>query len=486
MCHFRHSIILDSFSQYGQSDRYHPVQILFISTKSLVYNVPFQAFHHIRFFPTARTYIIYIYILSISTKSLFIMWPFRCFVLIDCFPHQGHWDKYKIFHVFFIFCQYTSYHMPIQVFRPTTFFSTARTIIFIFIYISVQTMQFHLANPISFFANMQEVQQMEQPSSLQSSKLQVCLRLSYPPISSRLLQGQSSKIFNHQVANKASMYFSNFSCPPTLSGLFQDPQFCKILNHQVTNNAGVSFLDPSSSSISSSLLHDPQSSKILTNQIAINAIVSLINSSYLPDSSKILNIKQQTMLVCLFKLLLSSNLVPAHPRTSLLQDPYSSKILNHQVANNASFSFLFQTPHILQSRPCSSKILTTSIIKYQTMLVFFKLLLSRLCSSKILTRPRSSLVQDPHSSKILKHQVANNASLFQTPPILQSRPCSSKILKHQVANSYPPISYSLYLFSEITVSSKLLISSKSKPTFNINSSFHFMLCNQCHFVLCKQ
>ena len=439
MCHFRHSIILDSFSQYGQSDRYHPVQILFISTKSLVYNVPFQAFHHIRFFPTARTYIIYIYILSISTKSLFIMWPFRCFVLIDCFPHQGHWDKYKIFHVFFIFCQYTSYHMPIQVFRPTTFFSTARTIIFIFIYISVQTMQFHLANPISFFANMQEVQQMEQPSSLQSSKLQVCLRLSYPPISSRLLQGQSSKIFNHQVANKASMYFSNFSCPPTLSGLFQDPQFCKILNHQVTNNAGVSFLDPSSSSISSSLLHDPQSSKILTNQIAINAIVSLINSSYLPDSSKILNIKQQTMLVCLFKLLLSSNLVPAHPRTSLLQDPYSSKILNHQVANNASFSFLFklpissnlvpvpprtsllqdpysskilnhqvannasfsflfQTPHILQSRPCSSKILTTSIIKYQTMLVFFKLLLSRLCSSKILTRPRSSLLQDPQAS----------------------------------------------------------------------------------------
>ena len=119
--HFGNLVIFDSFPQQGQSAHINPVHILllscatpcilshqilshsmdnqtditpvlilFISTKSLVYNVPFQAFHHIRFFPTARTYIIYIYILSISTKSLFIMCPFRCFVLIDCFPHQGH------------------------------------------------------------------------------------------------------------------------------------------------------------------------------------------------------------------------------------------------------------------------------------------------------------------------------------------------------------------------------------------------------------
>ena len=51
-CILSHQIL--SHSMDNQTD-ITPVLILFISTKSLVYNVPFQAFHHIRFFLTVWT-----------------------------------------------------------------------------------------------------------------------------------------------------------------------------------------------------------------------------------------------------------------------------------------------------------------------------------------------------------------------------------------------------------------------------------------------
>ena len=176
------------------------------------------------------------------------------------------------------------------------------------------------------------------------------------------------------------------------------------------------------------LLQDPQSSKILTNQIASNTY----HSSGIPQSS---NSNQGSVF---FKLLISSNLVPAPPRSLLLENPHSSKILNHQVANSY---------HRLDS---------SRILNHQTST-------KALSFSNSLYPPISSLLlKDPHFSKILSHQVANNASPFQNPPIL----------------------YRSLLFSKITVPSKLLISRKS--TFHFDSPFHLTLCNQSHFVLCKQ
>ena len=131
-----------------------------------------------------------------------------------------------------------------------------------------------------------------------------------------------------------NVLFSNFSCPPKSSRLFQYPQFPMILNHHIANNSSVSFLD------SSIIQSRPGSSRILSH----------------PRSSIS---KEQTMLVCLCQ---TPHIYPS--------GSFSSMILYHQEANNAS---LFQTL-ILQSRPCSSRILTP---------------------------PRSSLLQDPHSSMII-------------------------------------------------------------------------------------
>ena len=93
------------------------------------YNLPLQTFHHIGFFHTAKNYIILISILSIST--LLITWPFRYFPLLHCFPQQQQQQKTVPPSSSLPIRQFTSYHVQIQAFNPITFFSTARTIIFI-------------------------------------------------------------------------------------------------------------------------------------------------------------------------------------------------------------------------------------------------------------------------------------------------------------------------------------------------------------------
>ena len=189
----------------------------------------------------------------------------------------------------------------------------------------------------------------------------------------------SSKIFNHPVTNNASLSLSNFSYQSTSSTLLHDPLSSSSKQCQSFSNSSYLWIsslllqDPHSSKIltppRSSLLQYPHSSKILIYQVTNNASLSLSNSSYIyqsrPYSSKILH-HQIANNASLFKLL-SSNLVPAPPRSSILQNTNSWKILNHQDTNNAS-----QSPPILKS--C-------------------------LCSSKILTPPRSPSLQSPHFAK---------------------------------------------------------------------------------------
>ena len=121
--------------------------------------------------------------------------------------------------------------------------------------------------------------------------------------------------------------------------LLQDLQPSNILNHQVANNVFPS--------IALRLLEDLQSSKILTNQIASNATVSLTHL-IVQTSPRSSNSNQGYF--AFFKLPLSSNLVPALPRS------------------------LIQTPHILPSRPSSSKIQDPHYFK-------------------IITPPRSSIIK---------------------------------------------------------------------------------------------
>ena len=116
----------------------------------------------------------------------------------------------------------------------------------------------------------------------------------------------------------------------------------------------------------SRLLQDPQT--------ATKAILPFSNSPYPPILFLLLPDPWS-------KLLISSHLVPVPPRSSLLQNHHSSKILNHKVENNA---------------------------------VFVKLLTS---SNLVTAPPRSWFFENPHPFKILNHQIAHNASLFK---LLQS------------------------------------------------------------------
>ena len=171
----------------------------------------------------------------------------------------------------------------------------------------------------------------------------------------------SSMILYHQVANNASLFQTRhiYESHPCTSKIFTPPR--------------------------SSLLQDPHSSNILAPQrspFINNASLSLSNSSYIyqsrPYSSKILH-HQIANNASLFKLL-SSNLVSAPPRSSLLQNTTSLKILNHQDTNNA--------------------ILSLSISSFPQLL---SLLLQYLYSSKILKPPisqfaKSSLLKNLQSS----------------------------------------------------------------------------------------
>ena len=138
------------------------------------------------------------------------------------------------------------------------------------------------------------------------------------------------------------------------------------------------------------------------------------------------------------------NLVPAPPRSSLLQDPHSSKILTPPISSllkethlsshkQCQFVFVKLLIYIYQSRPYSSKILHHQIANNASL---FKLLSSNLVPAP----PISSLLQNTTSLKILIHQDTNNAILSlsissfpQLLSLLLQYLYSSKILK-------PPIS----------------------------------------------
>ena len=193
------------------------------------------------------------------------------------------------------------------------------------------------------------------------------------------------------------------------------PCSSKIFNNQVTNNASLSLSNFSYQSISSTLLHDPLSSSSKQCQSFPNSPYLWISSLHLQD--------------------LHSSKIFTPSRSSLLQDPHSSNILAPQRSpfiNNASLS-LSNSSYIYQSRPYSSKILHHQIANNASL---FKLLSSNLVSAP----PRSSLLQNTTSLKILNHQDTNNAILSlsissfpQLLSLLLQYLYSSKILK-------PPIS----------------------------------------------
>ena len=115
-----------------------------------------------------------------------------------------------------------------------------------------------------------------------------------------------------------------------LSRLLQDPRlFCLFQTPPILQSCSCSsqILDPNSSypPISSQFLQDPRSS-LLQNH----------------HSSKILNHKVENNAVFV-KLLTSSNLVTAPPRSWFFENPHPFKILNHQIAHNASLFKLLQS-----------------------------------------------------------------------------------------------------------------------------------------------
>ena len=108
-------------------------------------------------------------------------------------------------------------------------------------YISVQTMQFHVANSTSSLANTQTNTKYGPTIRWPLSPSPV---VPAPCISPTPLILQSRPAYskvNHQVANNAPEYFSNFPYFPVSYRLLQDPQPPNILNHQVANHASVSF-----------------------------------------------------------------------------------------------------------------------------------------------------------------------------------------------------------------------------------------------------
>ena len=186
---------------------------------------------------------------------------------------------------------------------------------------------------------------MDQPSSghclhLQFSQLHVFLQLL---LSSNPVQTSARSILQDAQSSSSKqcpwVFLKRSVFSSLIYRLLQDLQPSNILNHQVANNVFPS--------IALRLLEDPQSSKILTNQIASNATVSLTHL-IVQTSPRSSNSNQGYF--AFFKLPLSSNLVPAPPRS------------------------LIQTPHILPSRPSSSKIQDPHYFK-------------------IITPPRSSIIK---------------------------------------------------------------------------------------------
>ena len=175
------------------------------------------------------------------------------------------------------------------------------------------------------------------------------------------------------------------------------PCSSKFLNHKESNNAR---------NLLKLLLSRPCSSKIFNHSESINLPSNL---AYAPPRSSI--IKHQTMQVLPPKLFISYNLVHAPTNFSIIKHQasfyFQNKIFNLQASNNASFPFpkLFISSNLAHTTP------SLSIIKHQTMPFFLSktlsILQSRPCSSKLFNHQVSNNAIFSFKTHILSSNLAH-------------------------------------------------------------------------------